>query len=109
MIWDIDFSHLNEAGECPRLENFSYDQRQIKNILSLYRGEWFLNQDQGIEWEEFFKKNPSTSLIVDALTRELTLYGYSPESMAWEYNPKDRKGKISFRVKGHFYSEDIDL
>lgn len=109
MIWDIDFSNLNESGICPKLEKFEYDKRQIKNILSLYRGEWFLNLNQGLEWQEFFQKNPSSSLIVDSVTRELTLYGYPPESMAWEYNPRERKGKLSFTVQGKFFEEDINL
>ena len=59
---------LKPAGDLdtsrPSIDGREYAAQKIKQVLSTFRGEWFLDTSVGIPWwEDILTKNPSFELI----------------------------------------------
>jgi hypothetical protein len=95
---DIDISDFDLEFTTP----FQLTTQKIKQALSLFKGEWFLNANAGLPYyEEIFGKNNSLARIETLYIRALQAIPeiVEIESFNIELDNVTRKLKIDFEVR----------
>lgn len=106
--WDIEFvdGELNFTTEEETL------LQRIKQRMQFFRGEWFLNEAEGIPYfEEIFQKNYDLSRIEAIYINELQRIDGVAEILSLEINVNDstREMTIEGQIREESTGEIIDI
>lgn len=71
----------------------------VRTILSTNKGEWFLNSEEGIAFENILKKNPDMDIIKNEIQKGLLQVDSSFVLEEIECSEKDRNLVISFKAR----------
>jgi hypothetical protein len=97
-IIDGNFVRTSDDKSWEWLEDSDAIKQRIKHRLMLWKGEWFLDQNQGIDWINIFEKPFSlrklTSEVVKALKKDEYVDKIEEINIVPDYNKRSLLIKI---------------
>ncbi len=74
--------------------------QKIRQILSTNRGEWWLNEKEGVPVQKMLKKNPNTAQIKDYVRSAIAQVDSTLQMIRCDIAVEGRRMKIAFAVSG---------
>lgn len=93
---------LQNRSLCFTSSNSEYYAQKLKIILSMFKGEWYLNNQLGLPYfEEIFVKNPNLNRIQDLFKKEIiNVDGIDTiETFNLEYDNIERELTVIFTAR----------
>lgn len=83
--------------------------QKIRQILGTKKGEWFLNEEEGISYSEILTKNPNMDLVRDSIQDALLQIDERLLIEEFDTSITGRKLDIAFTVINQENEEEINL
>ena len=74
--------------------------QKIRQVLSTNRGEWWLNETEGVPVQKILKKNPNTAQIKDYVRSAIAQVDSTLQMTKCDITVEGRRMKITFAVSG---------
>lgn len=74
--------------------------QKIRQVLSTNKGEWWLNEKEGVPVQKILKKNPNTAQVKDYVRSAIAQVDSSLQMTKCDITVEGRRMKIIFAVSG---------
>ena len=107
---------LNEQGDVVIEENdvkLAYNTgllvQKIRQVLGTNRGEWWLDEKEGIPIQKVLKKNPNLAMVRDYVRSAIAQVDRSLQMTRCEIATEGRLLKVVFSVSGSNGTETVEM